>query len=168
MDTITEITSEIASEIFMHTTMNLLNVIAILYFFWRIILFKFGWLSYRRHGRPPWRKGKKKFHVHNSVLNLGSKSQTSSMSFDTDSSTCVCDNSANVHICNHKSMFDGPLTKTDKHYVATVGGVKNSASGMGTVRWSWRDDNGKTHSQDIKNVLFFPESPVNILGQDPS
>ena len=39
MDMIKEITSEIASEIFMHSTMNLLNVIAIIFFVWRIILF---------------------------------------------------------------------------------------------------------------------------------
>ena len=54
MDTITEI----ASEILMHSTMNFLNVIAIIFSVWRIILSKLGWISYRRHGRPPDVKGR--------------------------------------------------------------------------------------------------------------
>ena len=156
--------TEIACTIFMHSTMNFLNIIAIIFFVWRIFLFKFGWLRYKKRSRPPWQKRKKKVHVYNTVLNLDNASSSSSMSFDSDSSTCVCDNSANVHICNDKSMFIGPITKTDKHYVATVGGVKNSATGMGTVRWTWKDDNGRPHTYDIKNVLYFPQSPVNILG----
>jgi len=89
--------------------------------------------------------------------------QNEAVSFDTDSVTAVCDNSANVHICNNKSMFIGEIRKTDKHYVATIGGQKNAATGMGTVRWEWKDDNGKQHTYDIEDTLYFPSSPVNIL-----
>jgi len=55
------------------------------------------------------------------------------------------------------------MRKTDRHYVATIAGQKNAASAMGTVRWQWKDDDGKTHSFDIQDVLYFPTSPVNIL-----
>ena len=75
----------------------------------------------------------------------------------------ICDNSANVHICSSKKIFIGPMRRTDRHYIATIGGSKNSASGMVTARWLWKDYLGKSHTLDIKNVLYFPQSPVNIL-----
>ena len=55
------------------------------------------------------------------------------MSFDTDSSTIVCDNSANVHICNSKSMFVGELCSVPNTKVATIGGKGHPAAGIGTV-----------------------------------
>ena len=68
------------------------------------------------------------------------------------------------YICNDKNMFDGELRPTDSHYVATIGGGKNNvAAGMGTVKWTWKDDNGKSHTMLIHDVLYFPSSPVNIL-----
>ena len=60
-------------------------------------------------------------------------------------------------------MLISPPRRIDQNYVATVGGAKNSAAGMGTTRWRWKDDGGKQHTIDIKNVLYFPQSPVNIL-----
>ncbi len=97
------------------------------------------------------------------ACNIDNRLQDQSLNFDTDSSIVICDNSANVHVCFDKRMFIGELRRTDKHYVATIGGSKNVAQGMGTVRWRWRDDNGKEHAMNIENVLFFPQSPVNIL-----
>ena len=35
--------------------------------------------------------------------------------------------------------------------------------GVGTGRWKWKDDGGKIHTFDVKDVLYFPASPVNIL-----
>ena len=35
---------------------------------------------------------------------------------------------------------------------------------MGTVRWKWKHDNRKAHYCDIKNILCFMQSPVNISG----
>ena len=116
--------------------------------------------------KRPWskrRKKKKTLHVHSTVLNLDDKIQAETVSFDTDSTHIVCDNSANVHICNDKSMFIGNMRTTDQHYVATIAGQKSAAAAMGTVRWKWKDDDGKVHSYDIHDVLYFPTSPVNIL-----
>ena len=83
--------------------------------------------------------------------------------FDSDSSSVVCDNSANVHICNNREMFVGEISPYDKMKVATIDGKGHSASGIGTVRWKWSDDNGKVHDIMVDNVLFFPQSPINIL-----
>ena len=40
--------------------------------------------------------------------------------FDTDSTTMVCDNSANVHICNKRNMFVGEIKKCTNQGVATI------------------------------------------------
>ena len=32
------------------------------------------------------------------------------------------------------------------------------------MKWSWLDDDGHRHTNTVDEVLFFPESPVNILG----
>jgi hypothetical protein len=60
-------------------------------------------------------------------------------------------------------MFFGDLTSVSSYKVATIGGKGHSASGMGTVKWSWSDDVGETHTYLVKDVLFFPASPINIL-----
>ena len=101
--------------------------------------------------------------MHAIALNIDKRIQDQSLAFDTDASTIICDNSANVHICNDKSMFEGEIKRTNQHSVATIGGSKNSSAGMGTVNWRWKDDHGKSYTMKIKDVLFFPDSPVNIL-----
>ena len=60
-------------------------------------------------------------------------------------------------------MFVGKMKKTISHGVETIGGKGHRPSGIGTVRWTWRDDLGKAHEYLIEDVLFFPESPINIL-----
>ena len=148
-------------------SMILLTGFGICYFIARILLYRLNPSIFNCRMKRPWSKRRKRkrktCHVHHTVLNLDDKVQDETVSFDTDSSHIVCDNSANVHICNDKSMFIGDLRKTDKHYVATIAGQKSAASAMGTVQWKWKDDNGKQHSYDIRDVLYFPTSPVNIL-----
>ena len=46
--------------------------------------------------------------------------------------------------------------------VETVGGVTNEV-GVGTVRWSWKDDDGKIHSFDLEGCRYIPDSKVNVL-----
>ena len=112
-----------------------------------------------------WHKRKKRqtYHAYSTVLNIDKQLQDQSIKFDTDLSTIICDNSANVHICNDKNMFIILPLQTDHHYVAKIGGAKNSTAGMGTTRWRWKDDGGKQHTIDVDNVLYLPQSPVNIL-----
>ena len=144
-----------------------LNTIGLSYFASRIFLYKVGYIVMPSRHKRPWsnrrKQGRKIFHVHTSVLNVDKRFQDHPTAFETDSSTIICDKSANVHICSSKSMFIGPMRRTNQIYVATIGGSKNSESGMGTVQWRFKDDLGKIHTLDIKNVLYFPQSPVNIL-----
>ena len=39
----------------------------------------------------------------------------------------------------------------------------HSLKGIGTVRWSWTNDYGNLHSNKFKNVVYFTDSPINIL-----
>ena len=36
---------------------------------------------------------------------------------------------------------------------------------IGTVNWSWTDDKGKLHTHKWNNVLYFIDSPLNILSE---
>lgn len=90
---------------------------------------------------------------------------TSLLDFDdTAVTTIICDNSANIHICNDRNMFSSMTAATASKVVATIGGKVNIPAGIGTVTWSWKDDLGVVHSYKIDNVHYFPASPVNILG----
>ena len=137
--------------------MMTLNTIGLSYFTSRIFLYKVGYLVMPSRHKRPWsnrrKRGSKIFHVHTSVLNIEKRFQDHSITFETDSSTIICDNSANVHICSSKSIFIGPMRRTYQQYVATIGGSKNSASGMVTFRWRWKYDLGKIHTLDIENIL---------------
>jgi hypothetical protein len=93
-------------------------------------------------------------------------SNDTSISFDSDSTTIVLDNSATYHICNDKSMFIGNiinLPADSQIGVETAGGTAKSV-GHGSIRITFHDNNGILHSQTIDDVLYFPSSPVNILG----
>ena len=103
-------------------------------------------------------------HAFTTVLNIDDRVRgRESVSFDTDSKSAVCDNSANVHVCNQRSMYVGEIKPIESHKVATIGGKGHSPAGIGTVSWSWNDDVGHKHEYLVQNVLFFPQSPINIL-----
>ncbi len=50
-------------------------------------------------------------------------------------------------------LRDTPLTNT---VVATIGGKTSVPTGIGTVKWTWKDDIGKEHTHFLTDVLFFP------------
>ena len=60
-------------------------------------------------------------------------------------------------------MFVGELRSVPNTKVATIGGKGHPASGIGTVKWSWTDEDGNFHEYEIEDCLYFPQSPINIL-----
>ena len=60
-------------------------------------------------------------------------------------------------------MFVGEIKPLQQTKVATIAGEGHSASGIGTVCWIWHDDFGVKHEYLVKDVLYFPQSPINIL-----
>ena len=87
------------------------------------------------------------------------------LTFDSDSTTCILDNSANTHIWNRRQDFvPGSLKKlNDGPGVATVGSSTSSPRSIGDVSDSWIDNSGLRHQHILTNVLFFPDSPVSIF-----
>ena len=83
------------------------------------------------------------------------------LSFDTDSSFWVCDNSATGHICNNKELFTDELVPSI-YEVGSATGISTPTL-MGTVTLRITDDEGAKHSFVLKNVNYLPNSPVNIL-----
>ena len=99
-----------------------------------------------------------------SVYSVDNKVKQSDVicSFDTDADFVVRKNSADTHICNNKDMFV-TFKETTSSMVATIGSKLNRPEGTGTVEWKWRDDKGVTHTEQLENVIYFPQSPINIM-----
>jgi hypothetical protein len=123
--------------------------------------------SSKKHRHGSSKQWSRRLMVLATVLNIDEKTigiDGMTTLFDTDSSSVVCDNSANCHVCNDRRMFtklrDTPLTNT---VVATIGGKTSIPTGIGTVKWTWKDDAGQDHTHHLTDVLYFPTSPVNIL-----
>lgn len=97
---------------------------------------------------------------------LGSAVTEIPIEFNLDGSvktTAIYDHSANVHVCNDKSMFVRPPRLTDKHFIASISGTQTNANEMGIVKWTLTDDAWKKHTLEIENVLYSPQFPFNVL-----
>ena len=99
-----------------------------------------------------------------STSSLESILSASYFSFGHEDLTAVLDNSATAHIFHDKSMFTSyhPLEPSQSQ-VATIGEHTSSAAGIGSVSVSWTDDDGEVHTFQLKNVLHFPKSTVNLI-----
>ena len=51
----------------------------------------------------------------------------------------------------------------DSVHIATIGGKNSLLLAIGTVKWFWDYDDVKRHTYQLKDVYYFPHSPVNIL-----
>ena len=60
-------------------------------------------------------------------------------------------------------MFFGDIRKCTNQGVANIGGKGHQPSGIGTVRWIWHDNSGKSHEYLVEDALFFPQYPINGL-----
>ena len=48
------------------------------------------------------------------------------------------------------------FNETASGLVATIGGKLNQPAGIGTVKWTWKDDGGAVHTEHLENTLYFP------------
>ena len=55
------------------------------------------------------------------------------------------------------------FNETTEVLVATIGGKLNQPDGIGTVKWTWKDDGGAVHTEQLENTLYFTKSPINIM-----
>jgi hypothetical protein len=89
--------------------------------------------------------------------------QPNSFSVDTDGVYFIINNSANSDICNIKSMFVGDF---ESHRVTLVTAYSRTTTVklVGTIRLFLKDDEGKTWSYCIPDVVYDSESPYGLLG----
>ena len=84
--------------------------------------------------------------------------------FDSDTETALVDNCANTHVWNVREHFSNfRIIPTQNQGVSTIGGQPHFALGLGDVTTSWKDDNGGIFHHTLKDVLYFPDSPVRII-----
>ena len=60
-------------------------------------------------------------------------------------------------------MFTEKIEPIISNGVSTIGGKDIIKKLIGTVSWSWTDEEGKLHTKKLNNLIYFPDSPVNIL-----
>jgi hypothetical protein len=90
-----------------------------------------------------------------------------SISWDSDSTTAVLDNSANTHIWNELSDFmEGTLKYFDDNDdvgVLTIDKSSVRPIGIGTVIVGLHDNTGNLVKVKLTDCLYFPASPVKII-----
>jgi hypothetical protein len=107
--------------------------------------------------------------IHNTCLSSADLTDFDAftVNFDSDSRNAVVDNSANTHIWSHREDFmDGSLKYFDDSTeigVITIGDKQSRPLGAGRVPISIIDDSGVRRQMILEKVLFFPQSPVNII-----
>ena len=47
--------------------------------------------------------------------------------------------------------------------VAIIGGKYLITKGIDTVSWYWTDDEGQLYTNELNNILYFPDSTIKIL-----
>ena len=60
-------------------------------------------------------------------------------------------------------MFTDKIEPIISNGVETIGGNYLIPKNIGTVSWSWTDYEGKLHTKKFNDVLYFTDSPINIL-----
>lgn len=82
--------------------------------------------------------------------------------FDTDAEWIGVDNRCTGCISHIKSDFVGPL-KQSQRVVKGFGGSTVTNVKIGTLRWTWDDNLGKSHTFDIPNSYYIPDGKVRLL-----
>ena len=84
--------------------------------------------------------------------------------FSPGQETAIVNNCANTHVWNDKNHFISysPFPPGSRA-VSTIGGQNHFPVGSGDVSVSWRDDDNVVFKHVLKNVLYFPDSPVKII-----
>ena len=98
------------------------------------------------------------FHIISSKLESLEK-----VGFDSYGSSLIVYNSANAHIFSDEEMFNDKIDPITYNGVANIGGNDIITKGIGKFIWSWNDYEGQLKTKRLYNLLYFPDSPVNIL-----
>ena len=81
---------------------------------------------------------------------------------DTDSDTIGIDNRCSACISHRIEDFIGNPVES-KRTIRGFGGTHTKNIMMGTLKWSWLDDNGQSHTFHIPNSYYVPHGSVRLL-----
>ena len=116
--------------------------------------------------KDPYRFKRGKIVTSNLVFSMSTKSKKneldSTIQLDSDSYSIAIDTCTSETIVKHKELFVGNITPAKNLYVQGVGG-QLKAYGYGTIKIRVTCDDGKQHDLLVHNVIYLPESPVNLL-----
>ena len=114
----------------------------------------------RIRGRPK-RRGRR-LTCHAVMVFAATSKSSSIVTFDTDSGEVGIDNRASGCFSHVIGDFVGPMR--DCHRVVKgFGGSRTSNVKMGTMKWSWEDDNGMKSTHLIPNSYYSKEWGVRLL-----
>ena len=98
------------------------------------------------------------------VFNIDERAERSgSTKFDSDSTNIICDNSANVHVCNDLNYFKCELVKDRFFKLQQLEVVTTEPMVLALLFGNRKMTMASFTLFEVKNVLYFPDSPVNIL-----
>ena len=86
------------------------------------------------------------------------------MSFDSDGTLFVINNSANCHIYNNKTLFIDLyiFTEAEQQLISTARGDARTV-GFRKVNLSWIDDKGNKYQYNVNDVYYYLSSNVNLI-----
>ena len=126
--------------------------------FWRIYKFKFGVF-------PLTAPSPQHRHTVLAGNSIPQDTKFTSAYLDPDCQTFIIDNSANISICNYKSLFVGDLVPSNC-FIQTVNTPGVSMHGhlsLVAIKITWHADSGDKHEFLFEYVVYAPDSPFNIL-----
>ena len=81
---------------------------------------------------------------------------------DTDSYQFVVDTGTTFHVCKHRELFFGEISKARHIYIKGVG-RRIKVRGYGKIKLGVVNNNNKECELAIHNVLYVPDCPTNLL-----
>ena len=83
--------------------------------------------------------------------------------FYSDGSSGIVDNSTSSHKLSEEDIFTDKIEPIIYNGVESIGGKDHIPKGVGSVSWSWTDDEGKLHTKKFNKVIYLSDLPVIIL-----
>ncbi len=96
------------------------------------------------------------------AMTAKTKIRSNVITFDSDSAPVGIDNRCSACISHVPEDFIGDLVDTDRT-IRGFAGTKTSGVKIGTLRWSWLDDQGIEHTFNIPKSYFVPQGKVRLL-----
>ncbi len=98
------------------------------------------------------------------ILATNTEVGTKLVSFESEDTTMIVDNAANIHVWSNKDDLINYSPISDQSQgVSTIGSSLSRPHGTGDLPITWKDDEGNSHSIVLKDVQHFPQSPVNVM-----